>query len=301
MNNTCVGKTIRDLKNSQEYRNIPRGTKFNNKPKSRWNKSELCTSLRIRGCGAICHQTVRELKQSQAYMDLPADIRKRSKTKLAICKAIARPTILVLRLHPDLDPRKALSKSSIPNSMNRYCRFEHEEEKFVVKEVIFNDFDDIRNAISNTQDNTIGCLLIITHANRHEIQVGDNDFLAQSDVDELEIKPKLMRNARVLLLACCTGGTTEEELADDGEPEMRGRRRKGRIWFRNTDVDNFANCLAQSIPGHDVLATHGIQRSKDWSMKKVSNNSVCGCEEDVPLPFEFNVRKQNLHIFVHDR
>jgi hypothetical protein len=294
MNNNCAETTVRFMRSTPEYKNIPRGTRLNNRTKSRWNKSELCEQLHIWGCGAICHWTLRDLKQSQAFRDLPASVRKRAKTKLSVCKAIARHMILVLRLSPLLDPDRALSESSIPGNMNTYCRFDRDEDKFVVKEVIFNDLNGMVAAIGDCQDNTIGCLIIITHGNRDGIQVGDTT-LDKSRVHELGILPKLMRNAQVLLAACSTGETTEEEL-QAGELQ----RRRNTVRFDNTDVDNFANDLAKSIPGHDVLATPNAQRAGEWVMGRQRGNQVCGCGEDIPLPYTFIVEGQDLYIFCRD-
>jgi hypothetical protein len=298
MNNTCASKTVKWLRSSSNYKNIPRGTIGpNGKTKSRCNKVELCEWLRIRGSGNICHNTKKFLKRSDMFRRLSPDIKRQARTKLSICKAIAPPTILVLRLTPDADQYSALSESSIPNSMNRFCKFDKEDD-FHVKEVIFTNITSLKNAIKSCPDNTLGALLIITHGNKNHIRVGIDQVLHQSEVSQLNILPKLMHNAQILLIACETGKTTDEEKRNEGTMVKKGRHRTSNIRFDNTRISNFANSLAKSVPGHEVLATADTQGCGDWAMRKTDRD--CGPEQETPLPFTFDV-KQLLYYFLHDK
>ncbi len=300
MNNNCAANTVRQLKDSASYRQIERGTIGPDvKTKSRCNKAELCRFLKIRGVGLVCHQTREQIRHSHAFQNLPPLVKRQARRKLEMCEAIARPTILVLRLIPNADPTSALSNTSIPRTMNQLCRFRDAKDNFDIKEVIFDNKRSLKQAIASCGDNTIGAIIIISHGNINSITVGIRQSLDGSRVNELHIARKLMEGAQVLLMSCSTGSTSNRELKKYGR-ETPIDRRLGKISFHNSPIKNFANHLAQSIPGHVVIATPNAQQCGTWSMRKKSRDSYCGTDQEDPLPYVFNIDNQKLYYFSHD-
>ena len=73
---SCMDRTLRDIRTSAEYLNTPRSTRYNNKTKSRCNKTELCALLALPPIGGgnahpDCTWSIRQLKQSTPYRNIP--------------------------------------------------------------------------------------------------------------------------------------------------------------------------------------------------------------------------------------
>ena len=286
--------TVKELKSSLGYTQIRRGVIGpDNKTKSRCSKSELCRFLNIHGVGNICHQTKQELKRSLDFQNLPENIKRGIRTKKAMCEAIARPKILVLRLTPDADHNNILTETSVPDTMTRLC---HLEDPFDIEEILFDSAINLTASISSCLDNTLATIIIITHGSPDAITVGVNQFLDKHDLHNLNILPKLMEGAKVLMMSCETGFVVPDDMA-----QGVSARGSPNVTFHNTDIDNFANSLAKTIPGHHVLATGQAQFVGTWGMRRNNiGGLVCGTSQADPLPFVYSVEGQKLHHFLID-
>ena len=315
-----MDQTVREIRASIEYHNIPRGTRFNDKTKSRCNKMELCSLLTsppnmVGGGGGgneypNCTWSVRQLKQSPYYRNIPRGtvisnngMTKSRARKLDLCTYMEQlhlsnnnvqnnnniiqnnnniiqnnnnniiqnnnnniiqnnnnniiqnnnnvtPVLVTIRLNTAYDPNRALGAiNEIGEHFTEHCP-EYTQQSFIMN----SRSNLIHDIFGSIQDNSVAQLVFITHGDSMLLQTG-RDFISMDsnhfDVFLTELRRILMVNATIILVACRTGHI-------DGQT-IGYNRVLTSYQFTNWPDVNIAAKIANGIPGVAVFATPRIQ------------------------------------------
>ena len=287
MNNNCQNHTVVQLRTLPAYVNIPRGFRYNNKPKSRLSKSELCTVLNIHGSGTLCSQILSQIRRHVSYTQLPRGTniggRTRSRArKRPLCRYLDTPVVLFLRLHPDHDTHHVLSHMpTLEEHFNQVC-----QDRYVVRTVTFRTTAELLTVLDSMNTATLAHLVIITHGSQYSFQTGAHESLRINtpsfDQYSAILRRVMLVRAEILLVACQNGNF-------DG-CEQFGNRSHSTVNITNASVVNFANRLAQQS-GHVVYGTPGNQRADEILTRRhvehVPQHPVCSDTNPQPLYIQY--------------
>jgi hypothetical protein len=171
-NSACQKMTVIEIKQTEQYIAIPRGTMFEGKAKSRLSKNALC---RLMGNSLV--QTGNSLSSTG---------------------------ILYLQLHADYDPGGALKpQDDLVKALLKSCH------GYQIMSNTFRNFDDIFTTLLSIPDRTVAHVVILSHGTSTSIQLNHQEELStdtlQFDIITDQLRRVMLPRSSVCLTACNVG------------------------------------------------------------------------------------------------
>lgn len=208
-----------------------------------------------------------------------------------------RPHILFLRLHAAADHNGALhEQADFIDYVRETC------PQYQIDQRVFASLEDLVGIVTDPRYASIAFISILTHGEPHSITIGYGQLLMMGTPEfnffcEM-LRPKLLRNAQILLCACLTGFIEGISGDFDRSAVARGQERL----IVNGDHQNFANSMAGRLRGHKILCTSFPQVAGELQLIVTNpvGRTVCNVENPDPLYIKITSNRQLMYVYRND-